>query len=136
MCVLLRISFCGPVKDVVKLKSPSNKKTSEDLPEVRIIRSIFESQRPDVLHIDRNLARLPTTELVNADGPLLVHDKCVPPLVRFGLHSVPREMTPKEVEEQVSQAFHIIASRLFCFKISYTYLRHLPAGLVNLPMPR
>lgn len=109
---LLRVLY-GPVEDVVVLEALSYEQVPEQLPEVRVVRLVVESQRSSVVEVYGKLVGVSSAEDFGRGGHLLLHDTVVLLLLGSGLESLPRQGASQEVHENVTERFEVISSRLF-----------------------
>jgi hypothetical protein len=112
---VLLVLVHGPVEYVVVLETLSDEKIAEDLAEVRIVRLIIKAQRARVVEIDSKFVRESTAENLGGGCHLLLHDTVVFLLLGGRLQALPRKGATAEVEHDVTEGLHVVASRLLCF---------------------
>jgi len=104
----------APIENVIVLEPFSNEQIPEQLPQVRVVGFVVESQRTAVIEVDGEFVGESSTEVFGRSRHLLLHDSVVLLLLGSGLESLPRERSSKEVHQDVTERFHIVTTRLFC----------------------
>jgi len=108
----------APVEDVVVLVSFADEEVTEELPQVRVVGLVVESQGPGVVQEDGELVGEATTEKIGRRGHLLLHDPVVLLFLGSSLETLPGEGSTEEVHEYVSERFEIIAASLLDTQVS------------------
>jgi len=108
----------GPVEGVVVLVVQRAEKDPKELPEIHVVRSLFEPQTSAVVEIHRELCWEPFAENFNWCRHLLLADLLVLLLLGCGLEPLPRQTSSVEIHENVAQALHIVTSALLNSKVS------------------
>lgn len=102
----------GPVEDVVVLETLSDEQVSEQLPEVRVIGLVIESQGSSVVEVDCKLVGVSSAKNFGRGCHLLLHDTIVLLLLGGRLESLPRQRSPQKVHEDVTEGLEVISSGL------------------------
>lgn len=108
----------APVKYVIVLVSFTDEEIPEELPQVRVIRLVVESQGPSVVQENGKLVREATAEKIGGCGHLFLHDPVVLLLLGGGLETLPGEGTTEEIHEDVGEGFEIVATGLLNTQMS------------------
>jgi len=91
-----------PVKNIVVLKSLSDKKIPKDLAEVRVVGLVVKPQRAGVVEVYRELVGEPTAKNFGRGSHFLLHDSIVLLLLSCSLQALPRQRTTTEVQHHVA----------------------------------
>lgn len=111
---VLLVLVHGPVEDVVVLEALTDEKITEDLAKVGVVGLVVEAERAGVVKVDGELVGEATAKDLGGSGHLLLHDAVVLLLLCSRLEALPREAATAEVEHDVAEGLHVIATRLLC----------------------
>ena len=114
---ILLVLVDGPVEDVVILEGLADEQVPEDLPQVRVIRLVVETQRAGVVQVDGELVGESPAQNLGGGGHLLLHDTVVLLLLGGRLQALPGQGTTAEVEHNVTKGLHIVTAGLFDTKV-------------------
>ena len=115
---ILLVFVHGPIKDIVILETLTNEEITEDLSEVRVVRLVIETKGASVVEVDSKLVGEATAEDFSGSCHLLLHDAVILLLLGRSLQALPRKGATAEVEHNVSERLHIIATGLLCRDVS------------------
>ena len=101
-----------PIKDIVILVALAKKEITKEFAQIGIIRPLIEAKSTSVIQEDAKLGRESTTQDICGSGHLLLHDTIVHLLLRSSLETLPGKGTSKEMYQDVSKRFEIIATSL------------------------
>lgn len=102
----------GPVEDVVVLEALANKKITEDLAKVAVVGLVVEAKGTSVVQINGKLVGKPAAKDISGGSHLLLHDAVVLLLLSSSLQSLPGKRATAEVEHDIAERLHVIATRL------------------------
>lgn len=108
----------GPVENVIVLEGLADEQVPENLPQVRVVGFVIETQGTGVVQVDGELVGETTAKNLCGGGHLLLHDTVVFLLLSSGLQTLPGKRTTAEVEHDITEGFHIITAGLFDTKVS------------------
>lgn len=115
---VLLVLVDGPVEDVIVLEGLADEEVAENLAQVGVIGLVIKAQRTGVVQVNGELVGETTAEDLGRGGHLLFHDTVVLLLLGSSLQTLPGERTTAEVEHDITQRFHVIASRLLDTEVS------------------
>lgn len=109
---VLLVLVDSPVEDVIILESLTDKQVTEDLAQVAVVGLVVETQGTSVVQVDGELVGEATAKDLGGGGHLLLHDAVVLLLLGGSLQALPGQRTAAEVEHDVSQGLHVVATGL------------------------
>lgn len=106
--------FLGPIIQKIQFKFMSQEKFSKQFPQKRVIRFILKSESMNIVKKGGKLHRhlLSTTQHLNRDTHLLVHNLMVPFLFVGASHLLPGEAPLKEVDQHVAYTLEVVPPTL------------------------
>ena len=116
--IIMSATLNTPIKDVVILVALTNEEITEEFAQVGIVRLIIEAKSTSVIQEDAKLGGESTTQEIRGSGHFLLHDTIVLLLLRCSLEALPGKGASKEVHQDVSKRFEIIATSLLDTQVS------------------
>ena len=124
-----------PIKDIVILVAFTNKEITEEFAQIGIVRLIVEAKSTSVIQEDAKLGGAPTTQDIRGSGHLLLQDTIVVPFLhRSSRETLPGKSTPKEVNQDVSKRFEVIATSWLDTQMSVDGGVAVSSSGVNIPV--
>src|SRR4051812_24262450 len=109
---ILLIFVHGPVEDIVVLEAFADEEVTENLAQVRVVWLVVETEGPGVVEVNGELVREAAAKDLGGSGHLLFHDTVILLLLRGSLESLPGKRAAAEVQHDITQRLHIVATRL------------------------
>mmetsp|Transcript_25048 Transcript_25048/g.57679 ORF Transcript_25048/g.57679 Transcript_25048/m.57679 type:complete len:367 (+) Transcript_25048:66-1166(+) len=102
----------GPVEDVVVLETTAHKEVPEELSKVAVVRLVLKAQRTNVDEVGHKLLRKTFAEYLRRCRHLLFTDLLVFLFLVRSSQTLPRQTTPNEIHEDVTQCLQIVSPAL------------------------
>ena len=101
-----------PIVNVVVMESAALVNPFEHRPVLLVLRLFIESQGLDLFQVEREFQGETMAKVLLECVPFLLTDQSIF-LVFSGLYVLPRQGTPEQIEQNVTDRFHVVPSRLF-----------------------
>jgi hypothetical protein len=110
---VLLVLVDSPVEHIIVLEAFTDEEITEDLAEVRVVRLVVKAEGAGVVQVNSELVGEATAKDLGGGGHLLLHNAVVFLLLGGRLKTLPREGPTAEVQHDISQGLHVIATGLF-----------------------
>lgn len=111
---ILLVFVDRPVEDIVVLEALADEQITEDLSKIGIVGLVIETKGTGIVQIDGKFVGETTAESLGRGRHLLFHDPIILLLLGGSLQPLPWQRTSAEIEHDISERFHVIATGLFC----------------------
>ena len=110
--ILSSVTLKTPIKDVVIMVSLANREIAEEFAQVGIVWPLIEAKSTSIIQEDAKLGRESMTQEICGSGHLHLLDTTILLFYRSDLETLPGKGASKEVYQNVSKRFEVIATSL------------------------